>query len=295
MAEKDKIQKTLEAYNDVFADIVNVLLFNGKRVVDEKDLTDVQTFSYYKMDENKVHGQERDVAKIWNNGEIRISFIGLENQMKPDKFMPLRIMGYDGAAYRSQLNDKNQKTCYPVITLVLYFGTKRRWLHNKSLKEIMTIPEDLKPFVNDYKINVFELAWLTDEQINNFSSDFRYVAILLRRIRTKKTYPLSTKSYKHAREIIDLFRVMSQNNKKAGLIIEEFNNKREAGGTFMTEDEMYEMFDRIESRGEQRKAIEDVKSFYANGVSVELIAKSMNMTIEQVQDIVKDVVVVASL
>lgn len=63
----------------------------------------------------------------------------------------------------------------------------------------------------------------------------------------------------------------------------------------MTEDEMYEMFDRIESRGEQRKAIEDVKSFYANGASVELIAKSMNMTIEQVQDIVKDVVVVASL
>ena len=41
MAEKDKIQKTLEAYNDVFADIVNVLLFNGKRVVDEKDLTGV--------------------------------------------------------------------------------------------------------------------------------------------------------------------------------------------------------------------------------------------------------------
>lgn len=81
MAEKDKIQKTLEVYNDVFADIVNVLLFNGRRVVDENDLTDAQTFSYYKMDENQVHGQERDVAKIWNNGEIRISFIGLENQM----------------------------------------------------------------------------------------------------------------------------------------------------------------------------------------------------------------------
>ena len=30
MAEKDIVEKTLEAYNDVFADIVNVLLFNGK-------------------------------------------------------------------------------------------------------------------------------------------------------------------------------------------------------------------------------------------------------------------------
>ena len=46
MAEKDKVQKTLESYNDVFADIVNVLLFNGKQVVNENDLTDAQTFSY---------------------------------------------------------------------------------------------------------------------------------------------------------------------------------------------------------------------------------------------------------
>ena len=31
--EKDITQKTLEKYNDVFADIINVLLFNGERVV----------------------------------------------------------------------------------------------------------------------------------------------------------------------------------------------------------------------------------------------------------------------
>lgn len=29
MGEKDIIEKTLESYNDVFADIVNVLLFKG--------------------------------------------------------------------------------------------------------------------------------------------------------------------------------------------------------------------------------------------------------------------------
>lgn len=31
--EKDITQKTLERYNDVFADIINVLLFDGRRVV----------------------------------------------------------------------------------------------------------------------------------------------------------------------------------------------------------------------------------------------------------------------
>ena len=40
--------------------------------------------------------------------------------------------------------------------------------------------------------------------------------------------------------------------------------------------------------GEQKKAVEVARSFYANGVSVEIIAKSLGMTIEQVEDIVKD-------
>lgn len=33
MAEKDVAEKILESYNDVFSDIVNVLLFDGKEVV----------------------------------------------------------------------------------------------------------------------------------------------------------------------------------------------------------------------------------------------------------------------
>ena len=33
MAEKDMTEKTLEAFNDVFADIINGLLFNGEQVL----------------------------------------------------------------------------------------------------------------------------------------------------------------------------------------------------------------------------------------------------------------------
>ena len=33
MAQKDTSEKILESYNDVFSDIVNVLLFNGKQVL----------------------------------------------------------------------------------------------------------------------------------------------------------------------------------------------------------------------------------------------------------------------
>ena len=42
--------------------------------------------------------------------------------------------------------------------------------------------------------------------------------------------------------------------------------------------------------GIQQKAIEDAKSFYVNGVSIQIIAKSLGMTVEQIQEIVKDVI-----
>lgn len=49
MGEKDTVEKTLLAYNDVFADIVNAIIFNGEDVVKESDLSDVQTESMYKV------------------------------------------------------------------------------------------------------------------------------------------------------------------------------------------------------------------------------------------------------
>ena len=39
-------------------------------------------------------------------------------------------------------------------------------------------------------------------------------------------------------------------------------------------------------QGEQKKAIEDARSFYANGASIELIANSLHMTEEEVREIV---------
>ena len=43
--------------------------------------------------------------------------------------------------------------------------------------------------------------------------------------------------------------------------------------------------------GAAEKAVEAAKNLYANGVSIELIAKSLNMTEEQIKEIVSEVVV----
>ena len=99
MAGKDASKKILESYNDVFSDIVNVLLFNGKQVLGA-ELEDHAPRTYYKAN-GRLHEIERDVAKRWKNGNIRVARIGFENQTASDPDMPLRVMGYDGAEYRA--------------------------------------------------------------------------------------------------------------------------------------------------------------------------------------------------
>ena len=209
MNGKDITQKMLERYNDVFADIVNVLLFNGKRIVDEDALTDTPVDSALKID-GEIHSQDRDVAKYWKNSQINIALFGLENQTVPDKLMPMRVIGYDGAEYKKQVLEENRyKKKYPVITLVLYMGYERNWKYSNSLLDLLEVDDNLKPYVNDYKINVFEIAFLDREKIELFKSDFRMLADYLYQMRTTNSYKGDESNIKHVDEILMLMSAMS--------------------------------------------------------------------------------------
>lgn len=123
--------------------------------------------------------------------------------------MPFRIIGYDGTAYRSQLQDK-RKEILPVMTIVLYFGTEHRWYGKRNIKGLMKIPEGLDDYINDYKIQVFEVAWLTEEQISRFRSDFKVVANFFVQKRKNKDYiPDDPTEIKHVDEVLKLLQVMT--------------------------------------------------------------------------------------
>ena len=55
MGDKDLTEKILEDYNDVFADIINVLLFNGQQKVKPTSLENSAVHSQYKAEDNKLH------------------------------------------------------------------------------------------------------------------------------------------------------------------------------------------------------------------------------------------------
>ena len=253
--EKDITQKALEMYNDVFADIINVLLFNGESVVTEDSLTDVLQESILKID-GRIRAQYRDIAKYWYNSKIKLSMFGLENQTKPEKLMPLRIFGYDGAEYVKQAKKENSKeVIYPVITLVLYFGYNSRWNQPKSLFELLEIDEMIKPYVNDFKMNLFEIAYLDREKIDMFKSDFWILADYLYQMRVNKDYVASDTVIEHVDELLMLMSAMTKDYRFEDTINEV------KGKEHVT---MCEVLDRVEARGREEGIKEGIKEGTVN-------------------------------
>jgi len=229
MAEKDITEKLLEEQNDVFADIINTLVFDGKEVIRETDLESIGILSSYKM-ANELHSQERDVLKAWRQGCIRIAMCGLENQSTVDYDIPLRVISYDGAAYRAQLEDGTQTGTkrYPVITLVLYFG-KGRWTGPKNLLGRLSVPKELENLVSDYRINVFEIGQLSEEQIKKFNSDFQIVADYVIQMQQGGTYKPSEKPMRHLEGVMDLMEALTK-DKKYKEAIQVLRKIKEEGG-----------------------------------------------------------------
>ncbi|ETO97933.1 transposase, YhgA-like domain protein, partial [Lachnoanaerobaculum sp. MSX33] len=226
-------------------DIVNVLLFGGKKVVEEETLFDAVTDSALKID-GRVRFQDRDVAKYWKDSQINIALLGIENQTNPDKFMPLRVMGYDGLEYTRQIRKEcNGESKYPVITLVLYLGYDKKWTYPKNLFGVLDIDEELKPYVNDYKINLFEIAYLDRETIDSFKSDFWILADYLYQMRVNKNYVADKRSIGHIEELLMLMSAMT-GDKRFEDIIDEANKKEVVN--------MCEVLDIVEARGIEKGA-----------------------------------------
>ena len=78
MGEKDITEKILEDYNDVFADIINGLLFQGEQRVLPEALENISVHSQYKADDEKMHELERDVAKYWKEKKYSLQSVGLK-------------------------------------------------------------------------------------------------------------------------------------------------------------------------------------------------------------------------
>ena len=283
MGEKDATEKTLESYADVFADIVNVLLFDGKRIIDPEELRDALPRSIYKAD-GKLHEQERDTAKFWLSGQIRIAFLGLENQTEIEEDMALRVISYDGAAYRDQMNRDQTgkpKERYPVVTIVLYFGYQKHWDKPLNLKGRFNIPKELDPYVNDYHVNLFEIAWLPDETIAMFQSDFRFVADYFSQKRKNQQYKAPAGEMKHVRAVLELLSAVMQDTR----FIDAYNGRMAEGRPTNMDPWLDEIENRGREEGREEGKSEMVLEMLREKQPLDLIAKVSKFSLEKIAEL----------
>lgn len=212
MGEKDKVEKLLEDYPDVFADIINVLVYQGEEVVKPEELRTTNIRSQYKASDDMLHEEERDTLKEWNNQKGFKVLFGIENQTMKDKKMPLRVIAYDGASYRSQMLKKDTKEFCKVITLILYFGNNH-WKEDKELREVINHESGKEDLFPNYKLNVFDIAYLTEEQIEMFQSDFGIIAdYFVKRRKGYKTIE-NYKPIKHVDEMLKFMRIFAEDDR----------------------------------------------------------------------------------
>lgn len=250
MGQKDLTAKWFERSPEVFADIINALIFEGEQVIFPKDLQDAPTESLYPSTSGILRNQYNDVSKYEiRNGRIAMQYT-LENQSGPDYKILLRKAGYEGAVYRRQY-DGDQT--YPIITLVLYWGDAT-WNAVPDLYRFFRNPEIhgmAKKYIDNVRVHVYPMKSLSKRIRQRFRGDMRIVADYL--AEGKKYEPTEQK-------IVDVGGTMRMLHTLTGDIsfmdnIEKLEEMQKRGGVVT----MCEVVDKFVQRGREQGIKEGIK------------------------------------
>lgn len=232
---KSVVEQKLLEYPDVFADVYNAYCFGGESILKEEELEPMMAVAYTRNVDNEVRGRLRDVRKkcLLFSGRYPV-ICQIENQTDIDNTMPVRIMGYEYAAYEEQIDkyqDENKKNLRdagsrklfadqklaPVITLVLNFGDQS-WRKPTCTYDMVEWPEDilehLKQCVVNYPIRVVDVAHLNEDLRKVLKSDFRIVAEYLAckgNIEKWEEFLKENHPIRHVEALLDVLGALSKN------------------------------------------------------------------------------------
>jgi hypothetical protein len=176
----DVIQKQYWRNKDAFADFFNSYLFNGNEIIKPTKLVENDTDSSMVVDidgaDFTIQGARDNIETSMTHNGVEYAILGIDDQNFINYAMPLQVDKYDVVTYlrqyqqlRKHYNETNELSgnermsgikitdkLTPVVTVVIYFGSKS-WDGPTSLCEMLRLPDELKPYVNDFKINLVEV------------------------------------------------------------------------------------------------------------------------------------------
>lgn len=177
----DTVLKNYWNNNEKFADLFNAVLFGGRQVIRPEELENVDTEESHVLEHRKYAESiqaSRDNIKIRKRSGVHgveLAMLAAEHQEYIHYAMPMRVMGYDYAAYKKQYDSNAAKYStkkglddheflskmrrtdkfIPVITIVVYYGEKE-WDGALTLHEMLGIDREFSQYVNDYRMLLVE-------------------------------------------------------------------------------------------------------------------------------------------
>ena len=314
----DTVLKNYWSCNEQFADIFNAVLFEGKQVIRHEELEDVDTEESTVL-EHKDYAESirasRDNIKVRKKSTafgVELVMLGMESQEHIHYAMPMRVMGYDYSTYKKQYDSNAKKyqaakgleedeylsgmkktdRFTPVITMVVYYGEKP-WDGAVSLHGILDVPEEMKAFVNDYKMLLVEARennW-TFHNANNVAFFDMMKMILDRSVTGNET----------RKKVIDYARVHKVDKSVIMTVAGATNCKIDYNALSEKGDfDMCTLFDEIarenEAKGEAKgevkgRAIEIIETGFEFGLSendiLERLQKKLNVSLQMAQEYIK--------
>lgn len=269
---QDLTEKNLEGFPDVFADILNAFIYEGRKVISEESLFPAPTETQYAGSGKNLRGQLEDISRYqMKDGRIVTQYL-LANQSTVDAKLILRKAGYVGAVYREQYDGKIAES-FPVIELVLYWG-KDRWYGARSILELTKQKRLAAPagsFVDDIGLWVYEMRRLPLKVRERFTSDMRHVVDYL----AEGAGFCSERPVVHKEALVRLLRALDGDAyvDDTEEVLREMNIKEEDEIT------MCELFDQYTRRGRQ----EGLREGRQEGImsAVRSLVKTQNWTAEQ--------------
>ena len=223
MGKADVYESDYLENEEVFADLVNGVLYQGEQVVKPCELEE-QDGELRSILGEDVKKTLRDKVKLWKGTVIAVLVV--ENQTKVDYRMVTRAMLAESMAYDKQwkkLRDKNRAQekqqeerveedefvsgmrkgdkFIPVITIVIYYGKEKPWDGARTLYELLDVEgneEKILPYVSNYRLNLFDYHDYDD--FDRFHSELQSVFEFLRYAGDKESMKIRLEQHRERYE-----------------------------------------------------------------------------------------------
>ena len=163
--------------NDVyFSAFCNAVLFNGKQLISASDLIHYENDSAVIISDTKKVEDKKRRRDIIVRGDIHgiYCLFGIEHQSTIDQEMVIRCSNYEMMEYLKQV--KKGEKVIPQVMIVFYTGD-RKWNAPIRLSDYFEIPEELKEYVNDWKIKVVDVKEIDTSKIEDEQTRYFIEAI----------------------------------------------------------------------------------------------------------------------